>query len=170
MTRWLLLVPLAYIAAVADTSLADAFCVGQMAPDFLALAAMLWLLVVAKPGAFLAVGAIGLVSDLIAPGRIGFGLAGFLVAGYLVARLRARLAPEHFLWHAMFTFAAVALVSVVTALGHRLLGEVSLPLTALALRSAGVGLYTAALSVPLFMIVAWIREPFLARQRKLAAA
>lgn len=169
MPRWILLIPLTYVGAVADTSLADAFCIGPVAPDFLALAAMLWLLVLAKPGAFLAVGAVGLVSDLIAPGRIGYGLAGFLVAGYLVARLRARLAPEHLLWHAMFTFAAVALVSVLTALGQRLLGEVSLPLAALATRGAGVGLYTAAVSVPLFMIVAWMREPFLARQRKLAA-
>jgi len=161
---------LIYAAAVADTSLADAFSIGRIAPDFLALAALFWLLVVARPGAFLAAGAAGLVSDLIAPGRIGLGMAGFLLAGYFVARLRARLAPEHFLWHATFTFAAVALISILTALGHRGLGEVSLPLTTLVLRGAGVALYTAAVSVPLFMIVVWIREPFLARQRKLAEA
>ncbi len=170
MTRWLLLLPLTYVAAVADTSLADVFCIGAVTPDFLALSAMLWLLMVAKPGEFLTVGAIGLLEDLLSPGRIGLGVAGFLLAGYLVARLRVRLAPEHYAWHVAFTFAAATFVAVLTALGHRLLGETSLPLATLALRACGVGLYTAGISLPLFMIVAWIREPYLARQRKLAAA
>lgn len=166
----MVLLPMAYVAAVADTSLADLFAIGQVAPDFLALVAVLWLLVVAKPGQFLATGALGLLEDLISPGRLGLGLAGFLLAGCVVARLRARLAPEHFAWHVAFTFLAVTLTAGLTALGRRLLGEVTLPLGTLLLCACGVGVYTAGVSFPLFMMISWIREPMLARRRKLAAA
>ena len=168
--RFILMLPLLYAAAVAETSLADLFQVGCVAPDFLALTAMLWLLAIARPGTFLAAGAIGLLEDLISPGCAGLGLAGFLVVGYLVARLRARFGLEHFLWHAAVTWAAVTVLAVGMAVARWLAGEVSLPLLTLMERAAGVGLYTGAVSVPVFMIAAWIREPFLARQRKLAEA
>jgi len=156
--RFLLSLTILYLAAVVDTSLAEVFRVGEVAPDFLALAAVLWLLAIARPGQFLAAGAYGLVQDLIAPGRVGPGAAGFLLVGYLVARVRLRLAPEHFLWHVAMAWAGATLLALSTAAAAWMLGETRQPWLILSQRAAGVGLYTAALSVPLFMIAGWIRQ------------
>jgi hypothetical protein len=35
-------------------------------------------------------------------------------------------------------------------------------------RAVGVGLYTAAVSLPVLMVIGWIREPRIAREQRLA--
>jgi len=165
----LVLLLLVYAAAVADTTLADRLRLGTVVPDFTAMIAVFWLLVIAKRGSFLGAGVVGLVQDLLAPGRIGLGMASLLVIGYLAARLRARLACEHPLWLAAITAPAVTAIVLATALGHWALGEASLPVHELAARAVGIGGYTAGLSLPLFMVSGWIRESTLARQRRLPA-
>lgn len=156
--RWLLYSTTLYLAAVAETSLAESLRIGEVGPDFLALAAMLWLLVIARPGQFLAAGGCGLVQDLMAPGRVGPGAAGFLLAGYLVSRIRLRLAPEHFLWHVALTWAGTTVLAISSAAWAWLAGETLQPWLILSQRAAGVGLYTAAGSVPLLLIAGWTRE------------
>ena len=167
-TWGLLLVPIVYLAAVVDTSLADRLQVGHVAPDLLALVAVVWLLVAGSPWGFLAVAAIGLAGDLISPGRVGLGMASFLLVGYAVTRLRGRVALESLAGQVAVVLAAVTLVGLAVATGRWLLGETAEALPALLARAMGVGLYTAGVSVPLLMVIGWIREPLLKRRRKLA--
>jgi rod shape-determining protein MreD len=168
MMRVALLALFTYLAAVAETSLVDAIGIGGIAPDMLALVALVWLLTARGPWAFLAAGAIALVADLIAPGRIGVGAAWMLLVGYAVTRARMRLKVDHLAIQAPAVFAAVAVWAAGVGLTGRLVGDVSLPWWSVLSRSAGVGLYTAAASVPVLMVVGWIREPLLAREKRLA--
>jgi hypothetical protein len=64
--------------------------------------------------------------------------------------------------------AAVTVWAAAVGVTGRLLGDVSLPWSTLLARSAGVGIYTAGVALPLLMVVGWICEPLLARRRKLA--
>ena len=164
----LLLLPIVYVAAVADTSLAGRIQVGQVAPDLLALTAVVWLLLAAGPRGFLVAGAIGLFADLVSPGRVGLGMICFLLAGYAITRLRQRLALDHVLAQVVVVFGAVTGLAAGIGAGRWLLGETAVDPATLLLRSLGVGLYTAGVSLPLLMVIGWIREPLLRRRRKLA--
>ncbi len=157
--RFLLLPPIVYAAAVLETSLADVIAVGHVTPDLLALLAMVWILLVPGGRTFLTAGAIGMAADLIAPGRVGLGVACFLLVGYCVGRLRAKLDLDHFVWQVPMVWVAVTVLAAGLAIGHWLLGETSAPLAALLMRAAGVGLYTAGVSLPVLMAIRWLREP-----------
>jgi rod shape-determining protein MreD len=161
--RYLLLVPIIYIAAVLQTSLGGLLSVGHVGPDLMALAAIVWLLYDSQPRAFLAAAAIGLVADLIAPGRVGLGMACFLLVGYAVCRLRTKLPAEHLVGRATIILIAVGLISMAIGCVGPLLGQASPGLSQVVARSIGVGVYTAGISIPLLMIAGWISEPYSTR-------
>lgn len=166
--RLLLLVPFVYAAAVLQTSLADAISVGHVTPDLMALLAVIWILVATGRRTFLVAGAIGLAADLISPGHLGLGMASFLLVGYGLARLRTKLDIEHLVGQVFCVGAATTVLATSQAIGSSLSGETAVPLATLLVRALGVGLYTAGMSVPLLMLIGWIREPFRARRKKLA--
>ena len=165
--RLLLLLPIVYATAVVGTSLGDLVCVGHVAPDLLALVAVTWLLLSPGRRAFLLAGAIGLVADLISPGRVGLGMACFLIVGYALTRLRARFRLDHLVWQVAAVGLATTALAVSLASGRWLLGETAVPLGTLWARALGVGVYTTGVSLPLLMVVGWIREPARAHERRL---
>jgi hypothetical protein len=184
--RVVLLSLIVYLAAVAETALVDVIRVGEVSPDLLALVAVVWLLTASGTRAFLVAAAVALVGDLIAPGRLGVGTAWMLLVGYGISRLRAHFQGAtngrgfvgatngrgfvgvDLAWQVPMVAAAVAVWAAGVGLTARLLGDVSLPWSTLLARAAGVGIYTAGVALPLLMVVGWIREPYLARKRKLA--
>lgn len=157
--RVLILIPAVYVAAVLETSLADVIRVGPIVPDLLALVAIAWLLVAPGPRSFLAAGVVGLASDLISPGHVGMAAASFLLVGYGVTRLRARWAITHFVVQVALVFAAVTVIASALAMGEWLMGTAPGGPSLLLSRSAGVGLYTAGVSLPMLMVVGWMQEP-----------
>ena len=165
--RYLLILPLLYLAAVLQTSLGDLVAIGRISPDLLALTAVICLLVVSNQRAFLMAGMIGLFCDLISPGRLGLGMACFLLAGYAVSRLRSKIASDHLVVQVAMLLAAIALLESGLATGQWLLGETQVPLTSALLCALGVAFYTTGVSVPLLMVIGWIREPFTTRHAKL---
>jgi hypothetical protein len=170
--RFVVLALIVYVGAVAETSLVDVMRIGDLTPDLLALVAVVWLLTAAGPRAFLVAGAVALVGDLIAPGRLGVGMAWMLLVGYAITRLRARFPGatngRGFMWQVPCVWAAVSVWAAAVGLTGRLLGDVSLPWPTILTRAAGVGIYTAGVALPILMVAGWIREPYLARRRKLA--
>lgn|GEM_PF-485881 len=157
--HWLLLLPIVYLAAVVQTSLADVIQVGRVAPDLLAMVAVIWVVQVGGPRAFLVAGAIGLVEDLLSPGCIGPGMAGFLLVGYGVNWLRRRLSLDHLVLEVLTVGGAVTVLVFGLSLAQWLLGEASLAWGILLERALGVGIYTAGVSLPAWMIVGWSRQP-----------
>ncbi|NQU24801.1 MAG: hypothetical protein HQ567_26255 [Candidatus Nealsonbacteria bacterium] len=162
-----LLIPILYLAAVAETALGDVMRVGDATPDLIALVAVVWLLIAAGPRAFLVAGAVALLGDLIAPGRLGVGMAWMLLVGYGVTWLRTRLKSDHLVAQVPVACAALIAWAVGVAITGRLLGDVALPLSTLLTRAAATGLYTAAVALPVLMVVGWMREPFLVRNGRL---
>ncbi len=175
--RFVILALVVYLTAVMETSLVDVMRVGHVTPDLLALVAVVWLLTAAGPRAFLVAGAVALAGDLIAPGHIGVGMAWMLLVGYGVTRLRACFQGatngrgfmwQQLAWQVPAVAVAVTIWAAAVGLSGRLLGDVSLPWSTILARTAGVGIYTAGVAVAVLMVVGWIREPQLARRRKLA--
>jgi len=166
--RHLILTIAVYLAAVLQTSLIDGLRIGRLTPDLVALVAMVWVLTATRPGAFLVAGGIGLVGDLLGPGRIGLGMAGLLLAGYGIEQLKTRFFLEGLPARVATVGVAVSLYALALATGHVALGTVEGPLWILWARAAGVGLYTGAISLPVLMVVGWIHEPHRARRQRLA--
>jgi len=166
--RYLLLLPIVYIAAVLDTSLVDLIGVGRVAPDLLAMVAIIWLMLVPSSRAFLVAGSIVLVGDLIAPGRPGVGMAWMLAVGYAITRLRQHTKMDHLAVQVIVLWAAVTLWASAVGFTGRLTGHVASPWPTLFSHTAGVGIYTAGLSLPVLMVIGWIREPLLTRQARIA--
>ena len=153
----ILLFPIVYAAAVAQTSLVDLLQVGRVAPDLLALAAILWLLTTpASPWAPLVAGAVGLLEDLISPGNVGLGAAAFLLTAYVVVRVRSRLRLEELPWRVLTVWLAVTLIEVLLAAGNWLAGALAVDPGTLLVRAVGVGVYTAGVSLPVAMVLGWI--------------
>jgi len=166
--RSLLLVPIVYVAAVLQTSAVDLLAVGRVTPDLLAMTAIVWLISVPGPRALLVAGAIVLVGDLIAPGRPGVGMAWMLPIGYAITRLRRHVKTDHMVVQLIVLWAAVTLWASAVGITFRLTGRIVSPWPTLLANTAGTGIYTAGVSLPILMITGWIREPLRARQIKMA--
>jgi len=166
--RLLSLTIIVYVAAVIETSLADVFRVGPITPDLLALTAVAYLLIATGPRSFLTAGAIALAADLIASGHLGVGAAWMLMVGYAIGRLRTRLPLDNLAVQVLVVLVAGSVWATAVGLTGRILGDVSLPWSTIVVRAIAVGLYTAGVGLPVLMVVGWVREPFLARRRRLA--
>ncbi|MFH1264815.1 MAG: rod shape-determining protein MreD [Planctomycetota bacterium] len=154
-----LLLLIVYVTAVLETSLADAVRVGHVAPDLLALLAVVYVLSTPGRRAFLVAGAIGLAADLVSPGRPGLGVACFLLVGYALTRLRTKFPLDLLAGQVLAVGLGTTLLSTGLATGAWLFGEATVSLPTLLVRAFGVGLYTAGVSLPLWMILGWTREP-----------
>ena len=152
------LLSLVYLAAVLETWLAPRWEVSGAGPDLMVLVAFTWLACSTSRGAILVVAIVGLASDLGSSAPLGLGMAVFALVGYCAVWLRRRLMLDHFLARlGMIWFAATA-TTLLQGVVLRLIGQSTLPLRTLIERGALVGLYTAALAIPVFMIIGWRTE------------
>lgn len=161
MIRWTLLLPAVYLAAVAQTSYHRLLAIGPVAPDWLTVVAVLWLLWGRGRHDFLVAGAIGLLGDAIAPGRPGFGAAALLLSGYALVQLRPFGIGSGLLSQVTLTALIAAVVSLASLAGAWLVGDAELMPKPWLYHAGGVGLYTALAALPLWMILSWLREPLL---------
>jgi rod shape-determining protein MreD len=155
---YLLLPPVLYLVAIVQTAWSDWLQIGRIVPDLFALAAAVWVIAAPGPRAFVVAGLIGLAADFCAAGPIGLGAAAFLLAGYGLGRVHAavpiRIVPTRVLAVCAFTTAAVALLLA----GQAAFGESLPPWKIAAARAAGVGLYTAMVSLPVWIVLGWMQE------------
>ena len=166
--KYLLLIAAVYVAAVIETSLVDVIRVGHVTPDLLAMTAMVWGLISAGPVFVMGMGAIGLLVDLTAPGRVGLGVMGMLLVGCLLEWLRPRIRFDHLPIQLAMVWVGAPVLALTQTIGHWALGELGASLPVFLGRASGVGLYTAAVSLPVLMILGWVRESSRIRRRKLA--
>ncbi len=158
---YLLLIPLVYLAAVVDTAAAEVLRVGNVTPDLVALAAMVWVLLVRSRWAFLTAGAVALLGDLIAPGRVGVGAAWMLLVGFglgwFVEQARRRRLADGLPARLLFTAAALTAWCLGVGLTSVLLGAAAQPLPAPLLQAFGAAAYTTAAALPVLMVAGWVR-------------
>ena len=139
------------------------WAIGPISPDWLGLLASVWLLVDNRLFAPCWAGAIGLSGDLCSSGCVVAGMTIWLLTGAVVSRLKNKLPLDHPVVQAVVTFCLISVVSIwLRAVGWST-GEMELGLSLGLVRAVGVGVYTAGMSLPVFMIIAWFREPSLRR-------
>ena len=158
LVRMMLVVLLAAAAVLADTSLADAIAIGQVAPSLIALAALVWTMAAPGPYAFLAAGAIALAGDLFAPGRVGAGAASMLLVAYAAGRLQQRFVADHFALEVPIVLVGTGVWVLATDLLRWVSGDVSLSPLVLLGQVPAVAAYTAAVALPVLMVAGWVRE------------
>jgi rod shape-determining protein MreD len=164
MSHYLFLPPFLYIAALVDTSFGPALELGGVAPDALALVAIVWSLVASSQRGPLAAGAAGFASDLVSTGRLGTGLFCFALAGYALSELRARFGIRRSLALSLCAWPAATFMVLGPAVMRRALGEVDVDWTMLVCRGLEVSAYTAAAVTPVLFAVAAARR--IGRQRR----
>lgn len=167
MIRWFLLLPAVYLAAVVQTSCHRLLAIGNIAPDWLTVVAVMWLLWGRGRYDFLIAGAIGLLGDAIAPGRPGFGAVALLCCGYALVQLRPFGIGGGLFSQATLTAPVAALVSLAALAGAWLVGDAALMPVPWLWHAGEVGLYTALAALPLWMVLTWLRESLM---KKTAAA
>jgi rod shape-determining protein MreD len=154
----LLLVFATYVAAVLQTSLAPVIEVRHVMPDLFALVAVVWLLQAAGPRGFIALAFVGLAYDLTSTAPLGVGLGLYSLVGYLLTCLRGRLDGYHLLVALPIVWLAASLIALGEATAARLVGEATLAWTTLAVRAVSVGVYTAAIALPVLMVIGWLPQ------------
>ena len=152
--RLLVLTLAVYLAAVIDTSAYGLFEVRRVAPDLVAMVAAVWLLSGRGQWDFLVVGGVGLLADLIAPGRVGAGMAFYMLSGAVLVRLRGRH-TDNLPAGVLLVGGFVAVTSLGVATVQREIGLVEGPWSTLALHCGAVAVYTAGVSVPVLMVTRW---------------
>jgi rod shape-determining protein MreD len=156
---WFVLTTGVYLAAVVETSLADALAIGGIAPDLLALVLIVRLLF-GPPSHQLSISfVLGLIADLTTQTHAGVVLAGFLATGWVISHYALRVGPTNVPWGVLTVLAAVSGMTLFTAVGLQVLGETDLQWSSVTLRSLGVGCYTAGFALPVFMVMTWLCEP-----------
>jgi hypothetical protein len=126
---------------------------------------LVWVLFARGPYRFLVLGATGLVAGLLCSGSVGPGCAGGLAVGYLLVRADARLHFDRLAGRVLAVWAGATLMALVEVVLRGLLGELdSWTYFGITLRRAfGVGLYTAAVGIPVLMVVGWLHSSRLMR-------
>jgi len=168
--RWILLLPAVYLAAVVQTTFHRYVAIGTVSPDWLVVAAVMWMLWGRGRHDFLIAGAIGLFADAMAPGRPGIGVAALLCCAYGLALLRPFGIGRGLISQVALTGMAAAIVSLAGLAGAWLVGDAEgMPLP-WAKHAGSVGLYTALASLPLWMVLGWLREPLISKAQLDVAA
>jgi rod shape-determining protein MreD len=154
----LVLIFATYIAAVLQTSLAPVIEVRHVMPDLFALVAVVWMLRAAGPLGFIALAFVGLAYDLTSTGSLGVGLGLYSLVGYLLTWLSRKLDRCHLLLALPIIWLAASLITLGEAAAARFVGETALAWTTLAVRAVSVGVYTAALALPVLMVLGWLPQ------------
>lgn len=154
---YLLLILFVYLAAVADTALGEQMRVGDVAPDLVALVAVVWVLLVRSRWAFLTAGAVALLGDLIAPGRVGVGAAWMLLVGFGLGQLLQQVRSRHLVVRLPLVLGALIVWCLGVAATHSILRETAAPFTTQLRHALGAAVYTSAVAVPVLMVAGWMR-------------
>jgi rod shape-determining protein MreD len=153
MTKWLLIVPAVYAAAVLNSVVAPLVEVRGVSPDFLALTAVFCSLCAPSAAGLMAAGIAGALADVNAPGRLGVATGIFVVASLALSMARPKV-DRRPLAQSLAAWAAVSVMLLLIAISRSLLGEARWYLPAFLTGSLAAGLYSAILALPLCWLFA----------------
>ena len=149
---------------MADAALVPLVAVYGVSPSLLVLVTIVWLLVeAASPWRVVEAAALGLAFDLNSGGHAGAGLAAFSLMSFCLMHARPvlrRLGPVE---QACCLVPIVAAMLLIVGVLNRACGEAVPPPRLIVLRSIGCACYTAAIGLPIFMVLDWRRATGRAR-------
>jgi rod shape-determining protein MreD len=155
--REFFLLPIVYVAALLETWLAPRWDVRGITPDLLALVAFAWLVGTRNRYAFIAVAFVGLVSDLNSSAPLGVGMAAFAMVAYVVMSMRRNLHLEGLLALVLIVAFGATTVCALEGISLRLLHHANDSPVRIVEQAGLTGLYTAAVSLPIAMIIFWMK-------------
>jgi rod shape-determining protein MreD len=148
-----------YLAAVADAAIAPALTIYHIAPTFLPLV-VIFATVAATPSPWrvVQIAAAGLAFDFNVGGHAGVGMASFALMAFAIGQARTVLRHLEPLEQALACAPIVTATLLFVAIGNFAFGE-AVPAAGPALVGAiATGVYTAAISLPFWMIIGWRRQ------------
>jgi rod shape-determining protein MreD len=145
-----------YFAAVLQTWLA--LRGGEFAPDLIALAAICVLITASNRRGLLLMAGAGLLSDVNSFNRLGIGMALFLLAAQTIIWLRSRLRLDGFFGHCSSVWIAATAIALSQGIVDRCFGMAAPSWRMLMEHGFLIGFCTAAIGVPILMIVNWGSE------------
>ncbi len=159
MTAAVLILQATYLAAVADTALAPLLDIYHVTPTLLPLVVIVTTVVAGpSPWRVPQMAAVGLAFDLSAGGHPGAGVVSFALTAYVLGQARGLLRRLEPLEQALACVPIVAGILLGVALGNFVFQE-GASVTGLSLARAGAAsVYTAALSLPVWMAAARLRQ------------
>lgn len=149
----------AYFAAVLEGRLASVWEVAGVAPDLCALLAFGWLTSQNRKIGLPAVAIVGFVSDLSQSTALGISFGAFGAAGFALIELERRFRLDALPLRICAIAFATAAIALVQSIAARYTGQTLQPWGALVGRSLLTGAYTAAIAVPLLMVLSWRAAP-----------
>jgi rod shape-determining protein MreD len=149
----------AYFATVLEGRLANVWEVAGVAPDLCALLAFGWLTVPNRKAGLPAVAIIGLISDLSQTTPLGVTVGAFGVVGFALIELQRRFRLDALPLRICAIGFATAAIASVQCVAARYTGQTLQPFGTLIGRSLLTGAYTAAIALPLLMVLSWRAAP-----------
>ncbi|HEY1599023.1 MAG TPA: rod shape-determining protein MreD [Pirellulales bacterium] len=150
---------LTYVAAIAETAFVPTLAVYHAVPNVLALLGILWAASAGSSQLRIIEGAsIGLVFDLNSGSHVGVGVVAFALLAFAVIQARAAIRCLGIVQQSMVCAPLVAGMMLIVAMGNRLFGEAVPPLSVVLWGAATTAVYSAAVSLPIWMMVDWTRE------------
>jgi rod shape-determining protein MreD len=185
--RFILLSISVYLACVLETVLGPIWMLGSVGPDLLAVVMIVWTMTNRTPAVFLAGGAIGILSDLVSGVRIGTAAFAFLLVAYglsaacgtfrvrgLSGKIALAGAALLILELAIGTVSWISgcwVSSLAVGLGPSVGGNAGRTLAMTLSQSAGVALYSTAVTGGVLLISGWfLRTRSFAARHNLAWA
>lgn len=144
-----------YVAAAVQTSVADSLAIGPIVPEFLPALALMLVLYRPVTSSLVAAGAIGLLADLLGPGRVGPGGAALVLVGMALQAALARVG-RNALVRGLLLLVGLAGWGAIDALAGRWLGAPALPIGALLGRVLAMAGLTTLLCAPVLLVVHWL--------------
>jgi rod shape-determining protein MreD len=153
---FLFLIVATYVAAAMQISLAAVIEVRHVVPDLFALVAVIWLLRTSGQRAIWGAAFVGVLYDFTSAAPLGIGLGIYSVVGYALGRLDGRAGGMFLPVQLAIVWLATTSIACGEAAAARIVADTTLTWTTLTVRGGSVGVYTAAVSVPVLMVIGWL--------------
>ncbi|HVU88342.1 MAG TPA: hypothetical protein VHD36_13560 [Pirellulales bacterium] len=159
MTVAILILLATYLAAIVDTVFAPYVAIYHVAPTMLPLVVIVASVLTApSPWRIAQMAAVGLVFDLSACGHAGAGVISFALTAYVLGQARGTLRRLEPLEQAMACVPIVAGMLLAVAIGNLVFPEGTSATGIAWTRAGAASVYTAALSLPVWTLAAWLRQ------------
>ena len=153
--RYVIIAITIYLAVAVQTALVDTIQIDRIGPHLTAMVAAAVILLRGGTQSIVIVGAIGFLEDALWPGRMGIAMAWYLLLGWGLLELRDRLDLQPLNRRVTTTGLFAALLALGVGATRYSLGEPAVGPATIAIRAAGIGLYTAALAIPFWLLLHW---------------
>jgi rod shape-determining protein MreD len=151
--HYAILAILVYLAVALQTTLVDVIQIGRIAPQIPAMVAVAVVLLHRGSGALVFVAAIGLLEDALWPGRMGISMAWYLLLGWCLLEGAERFDLKPLNRRIAATALYAGLLALCVGTTRLAVGEPTVGFSAIAASAAGIGLYTAVVSVPFWFLL-----------------